>query len=104
MIQNILRHLGSIEHYGVVSLCLFGSVFLGVLIWTCLQKKSHLEYMSRVALDDALGTQSAGPARTGQEQRAELELCAPGAAPGGAQSRGSDPSTLDPQLSRTSHE
>ena len=51
MIQNLLRHLGGIEHYGVVSLCLFGTIFLVVLLWTLFQKKSHLEYMSRVALD-----------------------------------------------------
>jgi len=51
MIQNLLRHLGGIEHYGVVSLCLFCTIFLVVLLWTILQKKSHLEYMSRVALD-----------------------------------------------------
>jgi hypothetical protein len=51
MIQNILRHLGGIDHYGVVSLCLFGTIFLAVLLWTLFQKKSHLEYMSRVALD-----------------------------------------------------
>ena len=26
-------------------------MFVGVLFWTFLQKKSHLEYMSRMALD-----------------------------------------------------
>jgi hypothetical protein len=51
MIQNLLRHLGGIERYGIVSLCLFGTIFLVVLLWTVFQKKSHLEYMSRVALD-----------------------------------------------------
>lgn len=51
MIQNILRHLGGIEHYGILSLCLFGAVFIGVLIWAFVQKKSHLDYMARVALD-----------------------------------------------------
>ena len=51
MIQNILRHLGGIENYGIISLCLFGTVFIGVLIWAFVQKKSHLEYMARVALD-----------------------------------------------------
>jgi len=51
MIQNLLRHLGGIEHYGIISLCLFGSVFVSVLLWTLFQKKAHLEYMSRVALD-----------------------------------------------------
>lgn len=51
MIQNILRHLGGIEHYGIISLCLFGTVFIGVLIWAFIQKKTHLEYMARIALD-----------------------------------------------------
>ena len=51
MIQNILRHLGGIQNFGIVSLCLFGAVFMGVLLWAALQKKNHLEYMSRVALE-----------------------------------------------------
>ena len=51
MIQNILRHLGGIQHFGIVSLCLFCTVFLGVLIWAFAQKKNHLDYMARVALD-----------------------------------------------------
>jgi cbb3-type cytochrome oxidase subunit 3 len=51
MIQNILRHLGGIQQYGITSLCLFGTVFIGVLIWAFLQKKSHLDYMASVALD-----------------------------------------------------
>jgi hypothetical protein len=51
MIQNILRHLGGIEHYGIISLCLFCAVFIGVLIWAFAQKKTHLEYMASVALD-----------------------------------------------------
>lgn len=54
MIQNILHHIGSIDRYGVLSLCLFGTIFVGVLIWAFLQKKSHLDYMSRVALDNDL--------------------------------------------------
>ena len=51
MLHNILKCLAGVEQYGIVSLCIFGSVFLGVLAWAFLQKKSHLEYMSRVALD-----------------------------------------------------
>jgi hypothetical protein len=60
MIQNILRHLGGIEHYGIISLCLFGSVFIGVLIWAFVQKKTHLEYMARVALDSEVETNQTG--------------------------------------------
>ena len=51
MIQNILKHLGGIQNYGIISLCLFCTIFLGVLLWAFLQKKSHLDYMARVALD-----------------------------------------------------
>jgi cbb3-type cytochrome oxidase subunit 3 len=52
MFQHILKLVDNIAHYGVVSLCLFCLVFTGVLIWAFLQKRSHLDYMSRVALDN----------------------------------------------------
>jgi len=51
MIQAIFKNLGGIQNYGIISLCLFCSVFLGVLLWAFLQKKSHLDYMAQVALD-----------------------------------------------------
>ncbi|HLH54854.1 MAG TPA: hypothetical protein VKY92_14690 [Verrucomicrobiae bacterium] len=51
MIHSILRHIGGVQHFGIVSLCLFCTVFLGVLFWTFIQKKTHIEYMSKVALD-----------------------------------------------------
>ena len=51
MIQNILRHLGGIQHYGVISLCLFCTIFVGVLIWAFAQKQQHLDYMAGVVLD-----------------------------------------------------
>jgi hypothetical protein len=51
MIQNILRHLGGIQNYGILSLCLFCAVFSGVLLWAFLQRKSHLDHMARSALD-----------------------------------------------------
>lgn len=51
MIQAILKELGGIQSYGIISLCLFCTVFVGVLLWAFLQKKSHLDYMARVALD-----------------------------------------------------
>jgi cbb3-type cytochrome oxidase subunit 3 len=61
MIQNILRHLGGIQHFGIISMCLFCAVFVGVLFWAFLQKKNHLDYMSRVALDaDAESRQARG--------------------------------------------
>lgn len=51
MIHSILKNLAGIQQYGVFSLCLFCAIFLGVLLWAFAQKKTHLEYMSRVALD-----------------------------------------------------
>jgi len=60
MIQNILRHLGGIENYGIISLCLFGTVFIGVLIWAFVQKKTHLDYMARVALDPEVENKPTG--------------------------------------------
>jgi hypothetical protein len=54
MIHDLLRRLGAIgiEHYGIISMCLFGGVFIGVLVWAFAQKSSHLDYMARVALDN----------------------------------------------------
>ena len=51
MIHSILKSLGGVQQYGIFSLCLFCIIFLGVLVWAFAQKKTHLEYMSRVALD-----------------------------------------------------
>ncbi len=51
MIQNVLRNFTGIDTFGIVSLCLFVSVFTGAIIWTMLQKKSHLDAMARVPLD-----------------------------------------------------
>ncbi len=54
MIHDLIRDLGAIgiQGYGIISMCLFGSVFRGVLVWAFAQKRSHLDYMARVALDN----------------------------------------------------
>jgi hypothetical protein len=51
MIQNILRYLAGIEQYGIISLCLFGTLFVGILTWALLQRKGHMDRMSRVPLE-----------------------------------------------------
>ena len=51
MIQNVIKTLGGIEHYGTTSLCLFVLVFSGILIWAFSQRKSHLDRMARVPLE-----------------------------------------------------
>lgn len=52
MIQNVLQTLGGIANYGILSLVLFCVVFSGVILWACIQKKSHLDRMARAPLDD----------------------------------------------------
>ena len=51
MIQNVLRHMGGIENYGIISLILFFACFFGMLIWSFGLKKSFLNRMSRMPLD-----------------------------------------------------
>ncbi len=55
MIQNVLRELGGIGIYGVVSVCLFFLVFTVALVWTLLQKKPFLQSMSALPLEDEQG-------------------------------------------------
>jgi hypothetical protein len=52
MIQNVLRALGGIDHYGVVSLLLFATIFAGVIVYTCVQKKPHLDRMAHAPLEN----------------------------------------------------
>ncbi len=52
MIQNVLRTLIGIQPYGVTSLLIFGGAFVGVVAWACLRKKSYLESMARVPLEN----------------------------------------------------
>ena len=51
MIQNVIRTLGGIDNYGVISLCLFCLIFTLVLAWTFLQRNPYLEHMSRLPLE-----------------------------------------------------
>ncbi len=51
MIQHILHTIGGIEHYGILSLCLFSFIFLCVFTWACLLRNTHLERMSRLPLE-----------------------------------------------------
>lgn len=51
MIENVLRHMGGIEHYGIISLILFFACFLGMLVWAFLLKKRFLKQMSRMPLE-----------------------------------------------------
>jgi hypothetical protein len=52
MIKNVLNDIGGIGLYGVISICLFFTVFTGALIWSFLLKKSDLETRSALPFDD----------------------------------------------------
>ena len=56
MIQNVLRELGGIGIYGVVSVCLFFLVFTVALVCALVQKKPFLQSMSVLPLQDEDGT------------------------------------------------
>jgi hypothetical protein len=51
MIKNILTHIGGIEHFGLISLCLFFAFFIGMLIWAFTLKKPYLKSMAGAALE-----------------------------------------------------
>ncbi len=51
MIHNVLRTLGGIEQYGMLSLGLFSFIFVCVFAWACLLRKGHLDRMSRLPLE-----------------------------------------------------
>lgn len=55
MIKNILQNIGGIGIYGVVSLCLFFTVFASALIWSLTQKKPFCARMSALPLEEETG-------------------------------------------------
>ncbi len=61
MIKNVVTHLGGIGLYGVVSVCLFFTVFTTALILAMLKKPAFLNHMSALPLaDDASSPRATG--------------------------------------------
>ena len=58
MIKNVLTDIGGIGLYGVISVCLFFVIFSGVLVWAFLLRKSHLNALSQLPLNDGSGENS----------------------------------------------
>ncbi len=52
MIKNVLSDIGGVGVYGVISISLFFLVFTGALVRVCLLKKSHVNQMSALPLED----------------------------------------------------
>lgn len=58
MIQNVLRDIGGIGIYGVISICLFFTVFVAALVRCCLLKPVEIRSASLLPLDDGADTHS----------------------------------------------
>jgi cbb3-type cytochrome oxidase subunit 3 len=52
MIKNVLSDIGGVGLYGVISISLFFTVFIGMLIWVFAMKKSFAKTMSALPLND----------------------------------------------------
>ncbi len=51
MIKNVVEHIGGVGIYGVVSICIFFTFFVGMLIWAVRLKKNYLNSMGELPLD-----------------------------------------------------
>lgn len=56
MIKNVLSHIGGVEVYGVISICLFFAVFSVAVVLALRMKKSVVARMSALPLDDGQPT------------------------------------------------
>jgi len=64
MIKNVLSEMGGVGLYGVISICLFFTVFLGAILWTFIQRKSLMDAMGALPLaDDRVLTSNKGDTR-----------------------------------------
>jgi hypothetical protein len=52
MIQNVIRDMGGIAIFGVISVCLFFSVFLGAAIFAFTRRKTLCAQISVLPLED----------------------------------------------------
>lgn len=52
MIKNVLSDIGGVGLYGVISISLFFTVFIGMLIWVFAMKKSFAQSMGALPLND----------------------------------------------------
>jgi hypothetical protein len=53
MIKNVLTHIGGVEVYGVISVCLFFTVFSVAVVLALRMKKSVVNRMSTLPLEDS---------------------------------------------------
>lgn len=69
MIRNVVEHIGGVGLYGIISVSLFFTFFIGMLIWALRLKKSYLNSMRELPLD---GGEDAPENRNNNNQQSEL--------------------------------
>ncbi|HHY84186.1 MAG TPA: hypothetical protein GYA07_01430 [Verrucomicrobia bacterium] len=52
MIRNVLTNIGGIGLYGVISILIFVGIFLTVLVWMLTLKRSYVEAVRKLPLED----------------------------------------------------
>lgn len=52
MLRNVVSSMSGVEIYGIVSILLFFVVFIGTMVWSAVLKKSFLNSLSVLPLDD----------------------------------------------------
>jgi hypothetical protein len=52
MIQNVIRDMGGIAIFGVISICLFFAVFTAAAIYAFVQRKAFCDRMRALPLED----------------------------------------------------
>ena len=52
MIKNVVSEIGGIAMLGIISVCLFFTVFGCAMVWALAQKKVFCERMSALPLED----------------------------------------------------
>ena len=51
MIKNIVENINGVEMFGIISICLFFTFFIGMLLWATRLKKNYLNSMQQLPLD-----------------------------------------------------
>ena len=75
MIENVVRNIGGVGIFGIISICLFFTFFSGMLLWAFSLKKRYLKEMGELPLEE----EGAGPGRAWCRQRAVPPDCELGA-------------------------
>jgi len=52
MINNVLQHIGGIANYGIISILLFFTCFLGAVLWALTRKQAYRDKMKHLPLED----------------------------------------------------